>query len=304
MQSCWPWLAILALGGGCLVGDEGSEDDFDADLAGSAPVRIVQHNIEKKRVVLDRAIAAAQQDHALGITLEEVCPADVAYLQQTFGSRWTIATVPQKRVPSTGCDQPDGTHAIPYVVAIWTGGTDGKVTPYSALGAPAAAPGEMVCVQFDHKKVPTHLCAAHLISAKWTDPATGTTYAGDDVRDNQTRAVKQIASDWFAGTKNHFGIVAGDFNGQPDTPPLDHLYAPALGGGGDFTDYNRNGDGRDGTDTAHADGTNTDDGLPYAKQIDYVFFSVNRAPLAGAKPTITKDQSDHDMVEAVAQMRK
>jgi hypothetical protein len=290
----------------CLVGDEGGDDSLLIEGPTQAAVRIVQHNIEKRADALQNAIDEAKATNAHGIALQEVCPVDVAKLRAQYGSKWTIAEVKGKNPALTGCDLPGGTHDIPSTLAIWTGGTTGKVDPYPSLGTPAAAPGLMVCVQFDRAKVPVHLCSAHLISADWTDPATGTRYDGEMVRDNQTSKIRQIArEDWFAGTKNHFGIVAGDFNGQPNTPPLDKMYDAAIGAGkGDFTEYNRNGAGRDGHDTAHADGSHTTDGQPYSKKIDYIFFSTNRAPINGANVSIEPDSSDHDMVTSTVQMRK
>lgn len=294
------YIALLAPLAGCLVGDV--EDDGPTfDSLAKKSVTIVQHNVEKKQGPIDNAIQSAQQTGALGITLEEVCPDQLARLQQAHGSEWTIGYVQQKHTPSEGCDNAAGGHDIPFVVAIWTGGTTGTVQPFASLGAPAAAPGEMVCVSFTFAKLASHLCAAHLISAKWTDPATGTTYDGDDVRKHQIKHVADVNHAWVHA--GDVAIVAGDFNGQPDTAPLDQMYVPALGGTGDFTEYNRTS-GRDGTDTAHANGDNTDDGLPYAKKIDYVFFSRNHAPLAGAMPTFQKDTSDHDMVTSVAQIAK
>jgi endonuclease/exonuclease/phosphatase family metal-dependent hydrolase len=99
-------------------------------------------------------------------------------------------------------------------------------------------------------------------------------------------------------------LLGGDFNGEPDTAPLDLMYPKALNGSGDFTEYNRSGSSRDGQDTAHSDGSNTDDGLPYSKKIDYVFFSRNHAPLDGPAVDIHKDASDHDMLTSSAMMQK
>jgi hypothetical protein len=290
----------------CVVGDSEDDDTLLIEGPTQAAIRIVQHNIEKRADALANAINEAKSTNAHGIALQEFCPVDVAKLRAQYGSKWTIGEVTGKRRALTGCDLPDGTHDYPSTLVIWTGGTGGKVDPYPALGAPAAAPGLMVCVKFDRAKVPVHFCSAHLISADWTDPTTGTKYDGEAVRDNQTSKIRQIArEEWFGGAKNHFGIVAGDFNGQPNTPPLDKMYDGALASGkGDFTEYNRSGAGRDGHDTAHADGSHTTDGQPYSKKIDYIFFSTNRAPLNGPNVTIEPDSSDHDMVTSTVQMKK
>jgi len=295
---------------GCVTGeftDEGDtgDDDGERALGGNAPITIVQHNIEKRDEVLERTLTHAKNAGAHGIALQEVCPAQVERLRATYGGKWSIAVMPGKKPALSGCDLPNGTHDFPANVAIWTGGTGGKATVYAAMSNPANAPGGMVCVEFDRAKVPVHLCSAHLISADWVDPNTGTKYDGEAIRQQQTTHIKQIARDnWFAGARNHFGIVAGDFNGQPNTPPLDKMYETSLGGTGDFTEYNRSGGSRDGAVTAHADGSNTTDGKPYSKKIDYVFFSTNRAPRDGAGVNIIEDASDHDMVTSTVQMRK
>jgi hypothetical protein len=299
-------LAVLSATA-CMVGEpeDGGDDTLLIEGPTQASLRVVQHNIEKRPDALQNAIAEAKATNAIGIALQEVCPVDVAKLRAQYGSKWTIAEGKGKRPALSGCDLPGGLHDYPSNLAIWTGGTGGKATDYAALGSPANAPGHMVCVQFDKAKVPVHLCSAHLISADWVDPTTGTKYDGETVRERQTTKIKQIARDeWFAGNRNHFGIVAGDFNGKPNTPPLDKLYDTALGGTGDFIDYNRNGAGRAGRETAHSDGSNTTDGQPYDKQIDYIFFSTNRAPIDGPPVKIEADSSDHDLVAATVHMRK
>ena len=82
------------------------------------------------------------------------------------------------------------------------------------------------------------------------------------------------------------------------------MYASELGGQGDFTEYNRSGNSRNGQDTAHANGANTEDGQPYSKKIDYVFFSTNRAGINNGDAQIQKDTSDHDMLTSSTMMDK
>lgn len=304
-----PFTTLLSLpllfATGCMVGDPEDDDALLIEGPTQASLRIVQHNIEKRPDALQNALDEARDTNAIGIALQEVCPVDVAKLRAQYGGRWTIAEGKGKRRTLNGCDLPGGLHDYPSNLAIWTGGTTGKATPYDVLGSPPNAPGGMVCVQFDKAKVPVHLCSAHLIAGDWVDPATGTSYDGEALRERQTTKIKQIARDeWFAGNRNHFGIVAGDLNGKPNSSPLDKLYDSAFGGTGDFTEYNRNGAGRDGKNTAHADGSNTADMQPYSKQIDYIFFSTNRAPLDGAPVKIEADSSDHDLVAATVRMRK
>jgi hypothetical protein len=298
----------LLLTSACLVGEEGEGDEEDLLIEGkvSAPIRMVQHNIEKKMEVLQQTLAKAKAIDAHAITLQEVCPDQVAWLKANYGGQWTIGDASNKKRTLQGCDLPDGTHDFPHDVVIYRGGTDGRIRYYDTLGGPTNAPGnKLICVSFDRAKVPVHVCSVHLIAGDWTDPATGTAYDGAAVREQQTAGLKRIANDdWFSGAKNHFGIIAGDFNTQPHSPAIDKIYDGALGGTGNFTEYNRSGGSRDGEMTAHADGSNSEDGQPYDKKIDYVFFSTNRAPLNGAKVQIIPDASDHDMVISSVDMKK
>lgn len=290
------------------VGDA-PEDELDFDTFaknGSVPVTIGQHNIEKKNDVFNLALHHAMNAGALGITLEEVCPAETAYLKANF-PKWTIVDVPQRHPAVVGCDNPGvpGGHDVPNTIAIYTGGNDGQPDRYPVISAPAVAPGVMACVKFDHKGVTIHLCAAHLISADYKDTSVtpAVTYNGEDVRGNQTGKLRDIADAWIA--KGHFVILSGDFNGKPETAPLDKIYDTSFKNGkGHFTEYNRDGANRQGQDTAASDGSHTEDGQAYSKKIDYVFFSTNRAPIDGQKPNISGDNSDHDMVTSTVQMKK
>ena len=290
----------------CVVGDEeGYDEDLSIEAKTSAPLRIVSHNIEKKMNVLQSTLSKAQAVDAHAIALQEVCPDQIQWLETTYGSKWTIGKVRGKKPAITGCDLPGGTHDYPHDVVIFRGGTGAQVKAYNSLGGPANAPGnELVCVEFDRAQVPVHLCSAHMIAGDWKDPATQITHDGATVREQQATGIKQIARTWFDGAKNHFGIIAGDFNSQPNSPVLDKFYDGALGGNGDFTEYNRTGGGRAGTETAHADGSNTQTGEPYSRKIDYIMFSTNRAPLDGPAVEITADDSDHDMLFSTVHMKK
>ncbi len=301
-------LATLLLGAtaGCLDGieDVGAGDEGDDLLieAKTATIRIVQHNIEKKQAVLEKAINKANAIDADAITLQEVCPQSLDWLVATYGSKWTIASVPGKKA-RPGCALPDGTPLQPHNVVIWRGGTGARVRTYDALGGPAQAQGnELACLAFDRGKVPVHVCSVHLIAGDWVDPVTGVTYNGSAVREQQAAGLKQIANEWFEGAKNHFGILGGDFNSQPNGPAMDKIYDGALGGNGSFTEYNRSGGSRAGRDTSTS--ANEETGTTSSRKIDYVFFSTNRAPLDGPEVGITPDDSDHDMLVSTVRMKK
>ena len=306
-MSTFKLLLLGLLSTGCIVGDDGAEDEDELSLAkgdNTVAVRVVSHNIEKKQEVLETTVAHAMNINAHAIALQEVCPDQVAWLRTNLGGRWTISVNAGKKRAISGCDLPGGLHDYPASVAIWTGGTGGKVSAYPALSSPANSPGGAACVQFERAKVPVHLCSAHLISADWVDPTTQIAYDGKVLRLQQTTKLKQIARDnWFAGNKNHFGIIAGDLNTQPTTEAIDKLYDGALGGNGDFTEYNRNGTSRDGHVTAHADADN-ETGMAFSRKIDYVFFSTNRAAINGPAVEIKTDASDHDMLTSTARMRR
>jgi Endonuclease/Exonuclease/phosphatase family len=298
-------LLFLTTTTACITGeftDEPSPPDDDAAaLGGAVPLRIVQHNVEKRMDVIQSTLQKAMSSGAEAITLQEVCPDQLKWLTDNYGSRWTIASVAGKRKAIWGCDLPNNDHDIPNDVVIVMGKDGSGAKAYPVLGSPAAAPGQMVCLQFTRAKVDIHVCSAHLISASFKDAAE-VVHDGEAVRANQTRAIKDEAARWV--NKGDFVIIAGDFNGKPESPPLDKMYAPQFGGGGDFTEYNRKGAGRDGKVTATADGSHTEDGLPYSKKIDYVFFSTNRAPIDGPDVELVDDASDHDRLTSAVQMKK
>ncbi len=290
--------ALTALGG-CMVGDATDDEDMLIEGKKSAPVRIVSHNIEKRMEVLQQTLAKAIAIDAHAVALQEVCPDQLAWLRATYGNKWAINAASNKKRSVVGCPLPDGTQDFPHDVAIYLGGTDAVATTYATLAGPENAPGnKLVCLLFERANVPVHFCSVHLISGDWKDPVTGVVYDGATVREQQTTAIKRIARDeWFDGAKNHFAILAGDFNAQPNSVELDRLYDGTLGGNGDFTEYNRSGSGRAGQETAHPDDT-------AAKKIDYILFSTNRAPIDGPAVDIIADASDHDMVISNVSMMK
>jgi hypothetical protein len=305
-----PWLALISvslpLTSACLDGVESLDGDETLTIEGPkrAPIRVIQHNIEKKPEVLQVVLEEAAAIDAHGITLEEVCPPELAALRAKYGSKWTISSVSLGKRSANGCDLPDGTHDFTQIVAIWTGGTTGNVSKHEDLATPASVPGAMACVSFERGNVPVHLCAVHLISADFTDPATGIVYDGEKARVEETASIKRITGEWFSGAKNHFGIIGGDFNSGPGLPAMDNLYAPALGGTGSFVEYNRSGGSRAGTETAHSAADPVTGTPGSSRKIDYIFFSANRAPVDGPAVDVSPDASDHDMVTSLVSMKK
>lgn len=283
------WLLLTSiLLGACMVGDEEAfPDDLELGaFAASAQLTVVQHNIEKKNGPLDVALGAG--NNANGITLQEVCPEQLATLRARAAAKgWTLSSA---EVPHATCNNQN-----PSVVAIWTGGPNGEISKVDQLGTTPGVPGQAACVAFMFKKVKTHLCSVKLISTAKPEGQA------EIIRRTQTDQLRAIArNSWFGG-RNEFGIIAGDFNANVDQESVDKLYAPQIGGKGDFTEYNRgNGNTRAGVPTAHAEGDNG----PYAKKIDYVFFSTNRAPVNGPNVSVTPTGSDHDMVISSVMMSR
>jgi hypothetical protein len=288
-------LSLVVLSSACVVGeDDGADDDLLIEGKATAEIRVVTHNVWKQQTAIQRAMNKADAIDAQVVMMQELCPWHLQWLNDTYGNKYTIGSVAAKRPAQGGCLLPDGVNqAVPFDVVIWRGGKGGAVKTYDALGGPADAPGnKLVCVKFEKGGVPVHACSVHLISADWTD-AAGVLHDGVVVREQQATGLKRIARDeWFDGGKNHFGIFAGDFNSTPDKEPMNKLYAGQLGGGGDFVEYNRHGNSRDGRMTGDT------------RKIDYVFFSANRAPVNGAAVDIIETDSDHHMVVSTVQMKK
>ncbi len=291
-------LALSLSAAACDVGlDIPLDDDDEVQGANTATLRIVQHNIEKKDAALYVALDEAERIDADGIALQEVCPSQVQWLVDGYSTVWTIVAIQAPKAALVGCDLPGGLHDRTMAVAIWRGGPAGTPAWFPNLARVPDAPGDMACVEFPRGGVAVDLCSTHLNSTQFG------TYSGEELRQRETTRIKQIARDnWL--TKGNFVIVAGDFNGKPYTPPLKKMYDPALGGKGDFTEYNRSGATRDGRNTAHSSGDNTETGEGYDRKIDYIFFSTNRAPIDGEVAQVTRDTSDHDMVTSVVRMRK
>jgi endonuclease/exonuclease/phosphatase (EEP) superfamily protein YafD len=285
----------------CLDGitDVGDSDDEDLLIEGkvSAEIRAVQHNVWKQQSAINHAISKAQNTDAHVIMLEELCPGQKDAILSQYGAQWTIGVVAAKRPAQGGCPLPDGTQEVPFDVVIYRG-KGGSVKAFNELAGPLNAPGnKMVCVLFERANVPVHACAIHLISADWTDPATGIAYQGDDIRDRQATAVKKQAREWL--DKGHFVILGGDFNSTPNKDAMNKFYDGSFGGGGDFTEYNRPAGSRDGEATTDAKPEGGG-----ARKIDYIFFSTNRAPINGDRANIVATDSDHNMVVSKVQMKK
>ena len=280
-----PWLSSA-----CVVGDEIEDPELEeSEARTTATIRIVQHNIEKKMDVMLRALDEAAAIKADGVTLQEVCPDQVQWLIDSYSDVWTIVSVQSPKVPASGCEQPDGTRGRVHTVSIWRRGANGDGARFSQLSGVEGAPGDMACVKFRRGGVPVVLCAVHLNVG-----VDG--YDGEALRLRSTTRIKNIVRDrWLSRGK--FVIIGGDFNSQPNSPPLDKMYAPALGGTGDFTEYNRTGAGRNGRATAHSSSGSD-------RKIDYVFHSTNRAPRDGDRDQIIRTASDHDMVTSTVKMRK
>ncbi len=242
----------------------------------TVPVAVVSHNVEKRQNVINQALQKASNIGAQAIALQEVCQSQLDALRAEHRG-WTIAAA-GKLALNANCPTPQRV----YSVAIWTGGGGGVTDAYDELVP--GQPGDMACVKYERSSVPVHLCSVHL-----------TAYEGEELRTQQATKIKQISAEWWAGTKNHFGILAGDFNTNPFKASIDKIYDSRVGTGGTggFTEYNRSGNGRGGRSTTDKD-----------RQIDYVFFSTNRAQLHdGPAVGITPTDSDHHMLASKADMR-
>lgn len=240
----------------------------------TVPITVVSHNVEKRQGVIDQVLQKARNVGSRTIAMQEVCQAQLDALRAAHPG-WTIAAA-GKLAPNPNCN-----NQRVYSVAIWTGGPGGVVDVHDELVP--GMPGDMACVKFE-QAVPIHLCSVHL-----------TAYEGEEIRTRQTTKIKQLSADWWAGDKNHFGILAGDFNTNPTKESIDKIYDPRVGNGGTggFTEYNRSGTARGGRST-------TDTG----RQIDYVFFSTNRAQLhEGPDVTITPTSSDHHLLVSRVHMK-
>ncbi|MDE9364999.1 endonuclease/exonuclease/phosphatase family protein [Luteipulveratus sp. YIM 133132] len=262
----------------------------DAAPAGARQITVVQHNTDKHRDSMNRAIRKATDAHADAITLQEICEDWVPALRQAHPS-WTIATRATKPIAPDQTTAPCAKGSDVLAVAIWTGGKDGRrqafdlepdggFTNEKGKWVPPRTPA-LVCVSFGSKPV-QHVCSTHLVA--FENPQK-------PVRAIQTRQVADITAKWRK--KGHSVVVGGDFNSKPMMGEMDSMYAYGPGAHGAFTES----DQLDGKSTAQA-GRSTS---KTRGKIDYLFFSRNRTPLQnGGTLNIVRKKvaSGHDILVA------
>lgn len=222
---------------------------------------VVDHNVEKYRSVLHKAFDTARARGAQALTLQEVCLTDAVELAQA-NPGWPMLFTTSR---VGGCDK-KGKGDVGTLVIRRSGG-DYSIQEFPLPADPGRVP-RLSCLTFGSAPV-KHVCSTHLVSK---DEGTG-------IRAQQTAEIKRVTREWIEA--GHLVVVGGDFNATPDKPEMDSMFA--RGGNGRFVSAHQL-EGR-------AEKT-TDNG----RQIDYVFFSQNRAASGGLQ--VIPTGSDHHMLVA------
>ena len=232
--------------------------------------RFLDYNIEKKGygagfgnvaepgLALNWALQVAHNQAVMGLTLQEVCPDQLERLKREH-PQWTIASTPIQIPPAWTCgsDPDTGAHYV-YDVAIWTGGSTGRVTsiPFAPTIGATAYGTSLTCVGWVAYSTPIDLCSTHL-------PATGSTVA-------ETAKIRAMTGRLIDA--GHFVVLGGDFNAQPSDVTLNSVYnkGPGTGRFREIGDLSRRRVCRCGAPT-----TQSSSGAARRK-IDYLFVSSNR----------------------------
>lgn len=246
-------------------------------------LRVIDHNIEKRTLALDRALKAAATTEAAVITLQEVCWWQADQLLATH-PEWTIAWKPERnREKCRHSGVPGGALVSPQRkvgnVAIWTGGPGGVATTHTfATQRVKSDRAGLACVTWvDGAR--QHACSAHLIV-----PAN---LREVGVRTKQARDVRKITGRWLAA--DDLVVVGGDFNAIPERKTMGYLYA-----------YRGSGNFREATASALG-GRECRCRQPTMdkrrQKIDYIFFSSNRLGVRDFRRLrIVKTASDHHLL--------
>ena len=257
----------------------------DVPVASQAPTRfrVVDHNIEKRSAALRRALKAARRTDADVITLQEVCWWQAEDLQRRH-PEWTIAYKVERnndRCVRRGHrgDTLLGPRRKVGNLAVWTGGRTGSTNNYTfkAQRFEGDRTG-LACVTWV-EETRHHACSVHLIPATKRKETL--------VRIAQAKQTRRITNVWL--DKDHFVVLAGDFNAQPRRQTMKYIYA--LKGRGNFRESSSR---RLGGPECRCLAV-TGDGERW--KIDYIFYSANRTPARGFRNLrIVKTVSDHHLL--------
>ncbi|MGA8847926.1 MAG: endonuclease/exonuclease/phosphatase family protein [Nocardioides sp.] len=275
--------AVLASGPVDAATTAARQEGVPAASQAATRVKVVDHNIEKRSLALDRALKAAAVNDAAVITLQEVCWWQADQLVATH-PEWTIAWKPERdRGKCRRSGIPGGTLVSPQErvgnVAIWTGGPGGVTTTHTfATQRVASDRAGLACVSWvDGAR--QHACSAHLIVPFSNREAA--------VRTKQARDVRKITGRWLA--QDDLVIVGGDFNAVPKRKTMGYLYA-----------YQGQGNFREATSRALGarDCRCRQPTMDKRRQkIDYIFYSTNRlGPRDFRGLRTVRTMSDHHLL--------
>lgn len=277
-------------------------------VAGAATLKVVQRNVDGRRVRFDNTVKVAKNGKAQVLLMQEVCQAWLADLPRG----WRVSYATTQPGASKHCpeiEQGSGVHPK-GVVAIWTKNKKNWSSEAVPLEPDINRTPTMACLHVKSDGTQHTACSTHLVA--YDEPAPGRTQDALDIRQRQTSQMQAYFSKLLSGKKGkkHRVVVGGDFNNTPkahhertDYDPMAYLYASPQGTsrGGQFTEgsqlagtKNRT-DGRGGAATVPKKKKSGQ-----SRKIDYIFFSTNFVPLGhpGQMTTSKMKQKHHSRLVA------
>lgn len=246
-------------------------DGGQGEAASAAQLRVIQHNTDHVPAAWDFVVGQIDEFQPQLVAVQEVCRPWFEALQADHPN-WTFAYHPRKlhfgNSKNPGC----GGDWIGELV-IYTGAANRPtMTPdYSNNNADGGEKFGMACVEFRQRGIPTLGCSTHL-SAYPTSGGRGTQpERGPQVQSIMDHTAPYRDAGWAV-------VIGGDFNmtsaadNPKQTPDMNLLMGPAVGGTGDFYDGSQH----------ECDCRLTKPTTDKNQRIDYVFWAAGRTPFPGA----------------------
>ncbi|WP_404384353.1 endonuclease/exonuclease/phosphatase family protein [Knoellia locipacati] len=262
--------------------------------AAAAELRVVQHNTDHVPAAWDVVVQEVEEQRPDLVTVQEVCRPWFEELRSEHPG-WTFAYHPRKRHFGNSRNPGCGGDFIGELV-IHTGAANRPtLTPdYPNNNADGVEKFGIACVEFRRTGIPTLGCSTHL-SAFPTSGGRGT----QPEREPQVRAIVDLTAPYRE--RGWAVVVGGDLNmtSSPDnpnqSPVMDLVLGPAVGGIGDFYD------GAQHDCACRLTDPTTDKG----NRIDYVLWSSGRTPFPGSASTDTVDTpAGHHLLRSVGTLAR
>lgn len=262
--------------------------------ASAAELRVIQHNTDHVPAAWDFVVAQIDDFEPQLVAVQEVCQPWFEALQAEHPN-WTFAYHPRKLHFGNSNNPGCGGDWIGELV-IYTGAANRPtMTPdYSNNNADGVEKFGMACVEFRREGIPTLGCSTHL-SAYPTSGGRGTQpERGPQAQSIMDETAPYRDAGWSV-------VIGGDFNmtsaadNPKQTPHMNLLMGPAVGGTGDFYDGSQH----------ECECRLTKPTTDKNQRIDYVFWSAGRTPFPGAARVERLDSpAGHHLLRSVGTLTR